>query len=297
MARITTCVLRIAATAKSTNLRLQIAAQVFTNAGVILLYIVNLIFVQRLLRAQHPKFGWSRPISYIFRALYVLIVITITMLITVIVQAQYTLSINTHRIDRDIQLYGITTFTILSFLPIPIMGLMYLVPRRPTGRRPDKFGEGRWREKIAILLTSSTLLTLGAAYRCGVLWKQPVPRTEPLPAYFSKGAFYVVYFTIEVLVVFLYAVVRVDLRFWVPNGASKRRHFRTPDEEPKAEDFGAPATESTTKESRQSELPEDDAEFRGVFSEEETFDENSEGVYIAGDEEKHDKELEAGARV
>ena len=293
MARITTCVLRIAATAKATNLRLQIAAQVFTNAGVILLYIVNLIFAQRLLRAQHPRFGWSRPISYLFRALYVLIVVTITMLITVIVQAQYTLSTNTHRIDRDIQLYGITTFTILSFLPIPILGLMYLAPRRPTGRRPEKFGAGRWREKIAILAAAATLLTLGAAYRCGTLWKQPVPRTAPLPAYFSKGAFYVVYFTIEVLVVFLYAAVRVDLRFWVPNGASKRRHFREPEAEAKPEEIGEPATESTTKESR---LPEEDADFRGVFSEEETFDENEEGVYVARDE-KNDKELEAGARV
>jgi len=281
MARTVTCILRIASTAITTNLRLNIAAQVFTNAGVILLFIVNLLFAQRLLRAQHPKFGWSRPISYLFRALWVLIVVSITMLIVVIVQSQYTLSIRTHHIDRSIQLYGVTCFAIVSFLPIPIIGLMYLIPRRPSGRRPDKFGQGRWREKIIILLTSTTLLCFGASYRAGTLWRAPVPRTEPLPHYFSKGAFYVAYFTVEVLVVYMYAIVRVDLHFWVPNGASKRRHFRMPEDDEKPAPDDHAVTQSITNISHESELPKEDVEQHGVFSEEETFD----------------KELEAGVQV
>lgn len=42
-----------------------------------------------------------------------------------------------------------------------------------------------------------------------------------MPGYFSKGWFYVVVFGVEVLVVFGYAIMRVDLRFWVPEGAER----------------------------------------------------------------------------
>lgn len=298
MARIVTCILRIASIAKPTNLNLDIAALVFTNAGVILLYIINLLFAQRLLRAQHPRVGWSRIVSHGFKALYVLIVLTIAMLITVVVQMLFTLNTNTHRIDRDIQLYGITTFSIIAFLPIPIIVIMQLIPRLPKGRRPDKFGRGRWREKIAILLTSSFLICFGACYKCGTLWMKPVPRTEPMPRYFSRAAFYVANFTVEILVVYLYALVRVDLRFWVPNGASKRRHFRIPEEEKKEEgEIGAPATATTTETRVGEEGEKEENEMHGVFSEEETFDTDEKGDFVEGDEAKRLKDLEARAEA
>lgn len=299
MARIVTCIMRIASIAKPTELNLTIAALVFTNAGVILIYIVNLLFVQRLLRAQHPHFGWSRPVSYIFKALYVDVVLTIIMVITALVQSLFTLSNNTHRIDRDILLYGITTFTVISFLPLPVVALTLAIPRHPKGRRPDKFGHGRWREKIAILLTASFLICFGEFYKCGTIWMKPVPVTQPMPNYFSKAAFYIANFTVEILVVTLYAVVRVDLRFWVPNGASKRRHFRVPEEKGVNEEegkIGVPATASTTETRVGEEQPKDEG-VRGVFSEEETFDADEEGNVVDGAEEKRLKDLEARAEA
>ena len=305
MARIVTCVMRIAAIAKQSNINLDIAALVFNNAGIIILYIVNLIFAQRLIRAQHPSVGWSRPFSLLFHCLYILIILTISMVIVVVVQMLFTLNTHTHRIDRDIQLYGLTFFTTVAFLPIPMVLLMLAIPRRPKGRRPDKFGQGRWREKIAILLASSLLLSLEVGYKCGTLWSNPVPLTKPMPSYFSKGAFYGITFTIEVLVVYLYAILRVDLRFYVPEGARKHKTFQSVEMKDAEKDDGAeveattagsPPTASTMEtkvgieESGTQNKGDKEIRMHRVFSEEETFDENEEGVYV-GTEEKKPKHL------
>lgn len=306
MARIVTCIMRIASVTKQSNINLAIAALVFTNAGIIILYIVNLIFVQRLIRAQHPSIGWSWPFSLLFQCLYVLIILTIAMAIVVVVQTLFTLNTNIHRIDRDIQLYALTFFTFVAFLPIPMVLLMLAIPRRPKGRRPDKFGHGRWREKITILFIASLLLCLEASYKCGTLWMKPVPITKPMPSYFSKGAFYAVTFTVEILVVFFYAILRVDLRFYVPDGASNRKTFQSLEMKDADKDVGVeaeatisepPPTASTTEtkvgsEENGTQMKRDkEMHMHRVFSEEETFDENEEGVYVETEEKKR-KNLE-----
>lgn len=222
MARIVTCSMRIASICIPHNIKLAIAASIFVAAGVLLLYIVNLLFAQRLLRAQQPRVGWHPALSTAFKGLYVLIVFTLVMVITVTVQSFFTLSPNTHRIDRDIQLYAATCFAVVSFLPIPIVLLSLLLPREVP---LQKFGIGRFRTKIAVLLSATTLISLGAAFRCGTTWKTPVPRTEPLPGYYSHACFYIFNFTVEVLVVYLYAILRIDRRFHVPDGSSKIRSY------------------------------------------------------------------------
>jgi hypothetical protein len=216
MARITTCVLRIASTCLPHNIRLAIAAQIFVAAGVLLIFIINIIFAQRIMRAYHPNFGWHKAFSLFLKGIYALIVLSLAMLITCTVQSFYTLNQNTRRIDRDVQLYGATFFMFVAFLPIPLVIIGLLIPRHAP---LDKFGTGRFRHKVAILLTAATLLTFGAAYRCGTSYRTPVPRTRPLPSYFHKAAFYFANFVVEIIVVYLYAIVRFDLRFHVPNGA------------------------------------------------------------------------------
>jgi len=216
MARITTCVLRIASISLPKNIRLTIAASIFVAAGVLLIFIINLLWAQRLLRAYHPTTGWHRATSMVFISLYVLIGLTLAVVITSVVQNFYTLRPRTKFIDRALQLYGQTLFAVVSSLPIVIV-LFTLATSK--GRRPEKFGAGKMSYKIATLLTGSALLSLGAWYRCGTSWKTPVPRSEPLPAYFSKACFYVFNFVVEILVVYMYAILRVDLRFHVPNGA------------------------------------------------------------------------------
>ncbi len=215
MARITTCVLRIVWAKYPRNIRLAIAAQIFVALGVILLFVINLIFAQRITRASHPNSGWHPIFSRSFFVIYVLIVVSVPMLITATVQSSYTLNLNTKRIDRDIQLYGQTLFAIVAFLPIPLVIVNFLIPRKT---RVEKFGSGRWRSKITVLLAASVLLCLGASFRVGTNYKTPRPLNDPAP-YHNKACFYIFNVTVEILVVILYIAVRVDKRFHVPNGS------------------------------------------------------------------------------
>ncbi|KAI9842105.1 MAG: hypothetical protein M1837_007466 [Sclerophora amabilis] len=215
MSRILSCVLRIAWATRPTNISLAIAAQIFVAAGVVLLFIINIIFAQRITRAAHPHFGWHRAASIALRVYYGTIVASLFMLITVVVQSFYTLNPNTKRIDRDIQIYGSTYFAVAAFIPIVVVILALIVPRRT---RVEKFGVGRFRTKVVILLLAATVLTLGAAFRAGTLWLTPRPLNNPA-WYQSKACFYIFDFTVEIIVLYLYAIVRVDTRFHIPNGS------------------------------------------------------------------------------
>jgi hypothetical protein len=217
MARITTCTLRIASVCLPANLRLAIAAQIFVAAGILLVFVINLIWSQRILRAHHP-FGWHPSIGWIFNALYLIIVLTLAVLVTSVVQSFYTLRPRTKTIDRDLQLYGATLFAVVSFLPILIIALS-LGLSRATKREVERFGQGRHRTKIAVLLAGATLGCLGASYRAGTSWMQPVQHSAPEPARFYRGWFYFMDFGLEIVIVFLYAIMRVDLRFHIPDGA------------------------------------------------------------------------------
>jgi hypothetical protein len=214
MARIVTMTMRLVWASHPTNISVAIAAQVFVAAGVLLLFIVNLIFAQRIVRASHPHWAWAKWFSLAFKLYYASIVVMLAALITCTVQSFYTLSHNTRRIDHDVQLVGGTYFAVAAFLPIPLMLLRLIIPDRPP---IEKFGHGRFRTKIFILLSSSVLLTLGAAFRAGTNY---VPRPSTNPAWYdSKPCFYLFNFTIEITVVALYAIVRIDKRFHIPDGS------------------------------------------------------------------------------
>lgn len=233
MSRIVTNALRIALAYHPHNLRLGMAAQIFVAAGVLLLFILNLLYAQRLLRAFHPRVGWSRAFSYFFKALYVIIFLSLAMLITVVVQSFYTLNPNTHRIDRDIQLYGQSYFLMFSFLPFAILAYTLLAPRR-NGEPIDHFGKGSWTAKFLVVGVTSFLLCLGATFRAATNYKSPRPLNDPA-WYDSKACFYVFNFTLEILVVYIYLLGRVDQRFYVPDGSSKVRHYVGLPEESKEE--------------------------------------------------------------
>ncbi len=252
MARMVTCIMRIVWATRPTNVRVAIAAMIFVSAGVLLLFIINLLFAQRIVRAAHPHFGWHRVFHWTFTVLYVLVLLMLAIVITVTVQSFYTLNANTHHIDRDLQLTAATYFMFISFMPFPMILIGLVVPRKT---RLEKFGSGRWRTKIWILLATTTLLCLGSAFRCGTSFKTPRPRAEPA-WYDAKWCFYIFNFTVEILVIYLYLILRVDQRFHIPNGSKKPGDYlreRNPPQEEKLE------------RSRSN---------RGILSEEEVFDDN-----------------------
>ena len=169
----------------------------------------------RIVRSLHPTLGWHPAFGSLFKFMCVLTGATILAVIAGTVQSFYTLDPKTKAIDRGLQLYGSTFLATLATLPLPITILSLLIPYSP----PDRFGVGRLRTKIIVLFVSTTLLAIGAWYRCGSTWAPPVPRSQPLPSYLAKGAFYIFNFFVEIQTVLMYAILRVDLRFHVPNGA------------------------------------------------------------------------------
>ncbi|KAL8882285.1 MAG: hypothetical protein Q9192_007609, partial [Flavoplaca navasiana] len=140
MARIVTCIMRIVWATRPRNVSIAIAAQIFVAAGVVLLFLINLIFAQRIIRAAHPNGGWHPLFHHFFTAIYVLIVIGLIMVITTNVQSFYTLNANTKRIDRAVILAVGTFYAIVSFLPIPLVIGGLVMPRKT---RVEKFGSGR----------------------------------------------------------------------------------------------------------------------------------------------------------
>lgn len=215
VSRVLTSILRIASTAQSRNVKLAIAASIFVAAGVLILFIINLVFVMRLVRSLHPRLGWHPAFGIIFKLLCVLTGATIIIVIAGTVQSFFTLDPGTKAIDRSLQLYGSTFLAIIVTLPLPIIVLSLLIPYSP----PDRFGVGRLRTKVIVLLVSTTLLSIGAWYRCGSTWAPPIPRSQPLPGYLGKGPFYIFNFFVEIQTVLMYAILRVDLRYHIPNGA------------------------------------------------------------------------------
>jgi hypothetical protein len=223
MSRIVTCILRIASVSLPTDIQLAIASSIFVAAGVLITFVVNIIWAQRILRATHPKLGWHPVIRVIFKMIYVLIGLTLVVTITSVVQNFYTLRPRTKFIDRALQLYGQTFLAVISSLPIFIVGLALALPRKTP---LEKFGAGKHSVKIAILLTGTLLVTIGAWYRCATSWQPLVPRAQPLPGYFAKPCFYIFNFGVEILLLYLYAIMRVDLRFHIPNGAKGPGDYR-----------------------------------------------------------------------
>jgi hypothetical protein len=144
-----------------------------------------------------------------------------------------------------------------AFLPIPMVIVGLLVPRKT---RLEKFGSGRWRSKIAILLTSATILTLGAAFRTGTNFKNPRPRDDPA-WYQAKWCFYFFNFVLEIIVIYMYLALRVDLRFHIPNGSKGPGDYA-----------GEPATGNTEKEE---DRPASGWSAARILPEEEVFDDQS----------------------
>lgn len=220
MARIVASTMRLVWSTHHNNISIAIAANIFMAAGVLLLFVINLIFTQRVMRATHPTWAWSRWFSLMFKVYYGSIVIMLIALITATVQSFYTLNPHTRHIDRTIQLVGSTYFAVASFLPLPLLAINYALPRSSG---VEKFGEGRMRTKVYTLIFTSTILTFGAAFRAGTSY---LPRPVSDPAwYHSKAAFYCVNFLIEIIVVAAFAVLRVDKRFHVPNGSKGPGHY------------------------------------------------------------------------
>ncbi|KAF1821744.1 uncharacterized protein K489DRAFT_303118, partial [Dissoconium aciculare CBS 342.82] len=222
MTRIIATSLRIAWAQQPRNISLGMAAGIFVYAGIPILFIANLFFAERIVRAQHPHFGWSRPFSAIIPIAIFITVATVLCLISAVIVQFYTYAPGPQQAARDIQLYGQTCFAILATLPLFIVGISSAARANPKIKMTctlDKFGSGSMRAKVAISMISAVILSIGAWYRAGTAYPRPTPQGIPAPDYFAKASFYIFNFTLEIIVVCGWLALRIDTRFFVPDGS------------------------------------------------------------------------------
>lgn len=213
--------LRIAWACYPTNVGLAIAANVFVYVGTIILYMVDWFFIQRIVRAQHTKIGWSTPYRIFHRGALALLVITLFLLIIGSIWQYFTLDSEKLDILHALFRTGQTYFTAFCLAPAVLAVLSLLIPRTEI----EKFGAGRLRINIIILLVAVGVLSIGQIFRCTLAWIPPTPLQDDqgqavdTPWYLHKACFYAFNFVTEIIVIIMFALVRVDLRFYVPNGS------------------------------------------------------------------------------
>lgn len=219
------------------NRGLAIAATIFVAAGVLILFIINLLFAQRIVRGLHPHLGWHKFFSKALLVLYLLVPLLLVMVITATVQLFYTTDRKLVQDDIDMQRGAATYFLFFAFLPIPITIFALAYPKKSE---PDHFGKGKFWHKAVVILTASVLLTLGAGFRTGTAFVTQKPEYSTpgnAPWWNAKWCFYFFNFTVELITVLMYLVVRIDLLFHVPNGAkgpgsySRNANFNSKEED------------------------------------------------------------------
>lgn len=220
MARVLTCSLRIGWATNQTDISLAIAAMIFVNAGILIIYIINILFAQRILRAMQPQLGWKPAVKIFFVAVYILTGVSLVLVIVLTVMSFYTLDQMILSEARWIQRGASTYLLVVTILPLILLALAFGMPR---SQHTQPFGEGSMASKAILLAISSCLCITIAGFREGTGF-DPRPVTNPA-WYHSKAAFYVFNFTLEILILTLYTGMRVDKRFFVPKGSHKRRSY------------------------------------------------------------------------
>ena len=217
MARVGTMVLRIAWTTRSTNAGLAIAAGIFTNIGVIVVYVVLLLLVSRVLRATHPSLGWNKSLRKALRVSYVLIGGALIFTVAFTILNFYTLNPSLRKAALWVQRVAVLYILIFNIVTTVLLLLCWLLPRASDC---ENFGTGSIESKLIILGAADFFSLFIAGFRMGTAWSDARPASNA-PWYDSKAAFYVIEFGFEIVVLYLLLVTRFDKRFWVPNGSNK----------------------------------------------------------------------------
>lgn len=221
--RVVALSLRIAWSRAPRNGSLALAAAVFTAAGVLIVFIVNLVLARRVVRGLHPGFGWHRGLTNGVKVLLGSVIGMLIMVVVCSVHSAFTLDVVARGRERDVLRFAGVYITVIAFTPAVAVSVAWLVPNRSVRYPPEDFGRGGLGAKVLLLLGASAVLTLGAGFRAGVNFA-----TRPLGQeqwYHSKPAFYCFNFVVELLVVYSYAIFRFDRMFHVPEGSSAPGHY------------------------------------------------------------------------
>ncbi|KAL2193318.1 hypothetical protein P885DRAFT_72322 [Corynascus similis CBS 632.67] len=230
--RVAALSLRIAWARSPRNPDLTLAATLFTAAGVLILFIINLVLAERTIRALHPAILLGRArrlLQWGFRALLASVVAVLIMVVVCTVHSNLTTDVAAKSKERDVMLFAGVYMTVVALLPAVAVGLAWALPQR-RGHRPSNPSDGevlllgrkgdRMGPKVALLVSASLLLTLGAGFRAGVNFATKPAGQEQW--YHSKPALYCFSFAIELVVVYSYAIFRFDRMFYVPDSGNNK---------------------------------------------------------------------------
>ena len=217
MSRVGTAVLRLAWATRPLNAHLAIAALLFTNLGVLVIYIVVLLLTLRVFRATHPALGWNRLLGKTFTVSYFLLLSAILPVIAFTLLSFYTLNPTLRSVALWIQRVAILYMALFNVMSLVMLLLSLLLPRT---RDNENFGTGSMGSKLIILGAAVFFICLIAGLRTGTVWSAPRPASNPA-WYDSKAAFYVILLGFEIVILYLFLFTRFDRMFWVPNGSKK----------------------------------------------------------------------------
>jgi len=204
---ITALGIRMASTVAGTNGYLYVGSVELVAILTILLVLINLAYAHRIIRGQHPVLG---ILSYAaFAVLYLLILFAAAVLLAGVGQPYFTLDSLTRYNDRAFRIFGWTFFAIVALLPIPMIAISSCLP----SRRRDA---GSWYLQAWLLTLGTILVALQVWYIAGVEWARVTINTTrflPIPGWLQRGWYYIMIWTIDVIIIFLYAAARGPSRF------------------------------------------------------------------------------------
>lgn len=176
---------------------------------------INIFFAQRIVRSMLPMVGWH-PIFSKGTLFLVLTVPAIIVLNVIALSVSFFSAGNNDRlsmIDTALKV-GSSWIVWLGVVPLVMLAATSGIPGPP----PEAFGIGQLRQKAVLVILASLMVATGAVIRLYTLSNPLTPgMSNPM---FTKPVFYTTGFMLEIIVVYAYAVVRVDLLFHVPNGSS-----------------------------------------------------------------------------
>lgn len=174
---------------------------------------------------MHPAFGWTPFFRFFTIALAFSVPANIILNIASLSALLFSYDdANRASVATSFLRFGALYNMFLVIYPLLVLFAASWFP----GPRIERFGAGPLRVKLAILVAVPTLLAVGAAIRLAYDFNPVGPGTEEDHVLYRKSTFYTTQFTIEILVVALLAVTRVDLRFHVPDGAAGPGDYSAP---------------------------------------------------------------------
>ena len=164
MARILTLTLRIVWARFPHDVSIAIAANIFVSAGILIMYILNLLFASRIIRALQPTVGWHPALGIFFKVLYALIGCSLALVIVLTVMSSYTLDPKIKHEALWIQRGAVLYMFIFTLVPACLLGVALLLPKHSGAER---FGHGSMKTKIIILALGCCLTVTISGFKLG----------------------------------------------------------------------------------------------------------------------------------